>query len=508
MASLRFKKIFQKDLFSCSIIYLFNLLYRFLLLFKMEKFPNFYCPNPTMDADFYLFLVKLVKMHSPLIEKQPYYYSPLFLYYLYGLNRIFGESVYAIRISNMLLGSTVPIFIFLIAKKVFEEKRYAFLASAAATFFDLFLFYDVQISKVTLGITFITLGLYFLIKDGKERDLILAGLFLGLSSLVYGTILAFILVFSIYVGKRDLKRSFYFLIFPTALVAACTIRNYIYANDFVPITASDGLHFYIGNSRFSKGIYTIIPGIRPNAFGHYFDAKRYAEIRLKRSLKPSQVSLFFKKMALKDICRYPKNTLKLYLKKFLLLLNYYDIPNNVDIHFFRDNLPILRFTLQFWIVLSFGAVGFIFADFMRFSVLIIFFVTYFASICLFFINDRYRLPLAIPLIIFSSNFAKELFESSGRKRFCMVVLLSCMLAITSLDLHIPKGFFRHATLQRMRISRDICFIKEEIKKTRDERRKRELFLRLAVIYENLGGKEWADYYLKEAARCSSFRSLR
>lgn len=493
--------------------YCLNVALRLIGLYEMSALPGFRCPSPAMDADFYYFMSGAAKAGSPMISGEPYYYHPFFFWFMRGITALFGENPYAPRIIGMLAGSTAPIAIFLTAREALRSNALAYIALALASFYGMFIFFDNHVLSTTYSITFISWGIYFLIRaigeEGKEdsrKNYVISGVFMGLAVLVQANILLFIAIFALYFAiKKKLRQAVLFALPVVLIIAPITIRNYMASGRFVLITAIDGIHFYIGNNPNSKGIYNNLPGIRPNSFGHHFDAERIVkeEIRTK-GLQETTSSRYYKRKALNFMRENPGLALRLFLKKLLISVNKYEVPNNDNSAFVIEKTFFLKwFTLSFWMVAPLGLAGLILFLFdrakdPRMSVLALFALVYAVSVALFFVADRYRLPLVLPLFVFSAYIFGKAASADMKKKLLYAVMTVIAFFIVNLNLDLSQKTLLKSAEAKVSASEEICRVKDLLKTTQDPLWQGKLNMRLAKIYLKTGGWEQARQYMKTA----------
>jgi len=481
----------MSSLFLFCLIFILSLILRLTHLHFSASF--FYCPPPILDEDFYEFLAILMKNSSPLIVKEPFYYSPLFSFVVYLFSKFSDNYMEIIKYMNLVLGSINSALIFLILKKFSRKLIYPFILAICFSMVDLFLLYDLSSMKVTLGIFLILLYLYFLL-NGR---LFTSGLFGGLASLIYGGVLLPVLSTSLFLlFRKHFKEVIFFIIPVIAILSFTSYINYMRSYDYVLITAVEGIHFFIGNWKNATGVYTPIPGIRPNPFGHYFDAREMAEFMEGRSLKPSEVSQFWKKLALKHMMEYKRRTIKNILRKLAFVFSLKNIPNNYNLKSVKRRTS-LRFSIPFYFFIITGFAGLLhsilkFRKFFNKQLLLVnlFFFSYIVFLLMYFITDRYRLPLFIPIFIYTLLLI-EYNKSMLRKVF--IFLISLVVLVSLPDPPSTKG-------NRYTAYRNVCQIKSLIKLTKDNVKKSYLYVELANTYMKIGGYEWAYFYLQEALK--------
>jgi len=476
------------------LFYIANIVIRLIALLELRGFADFYAPTPAMDTDFYYFLSELIRLKSPLISSEPYYYFPIFGWYMHGINTLFGDNPYAPRIITILLGSTVPIGLYLSAKEIFKDKRLPWMALFLGSFYDMFVFYDNQVLKTSFEIFFITWGMYLFIRN----RFLASGLLFALSSGVHTPVALPVLGLSLRLSlKKEFKNAALFIIPTIIVLGSMTLRNYIVSGHLTSVDVG-GIHLYTGNNPNATGIYESIPGIRPNAF-MYIDAKNIAEKESGiRGISPSS---YFGAKAVKWIKENPSKFLALTIKKIALALNRYEIPNNLDIGYIEAKTFFLRyFTLPFWVLGTLGLSGLIIlVRDRRLRDYGVFFALYGVAVIMFFVSDRYRLPLVIPLIIYATGFFEYILRADliKKKIFYAITFIVCLMFV-NLNLGIPKERFSLGTTLKLNASREIFRIRESIKIAKEPKSVSALYIRLGELYLRVGGWEQGRYYYFKA----------
>ncbi|WP_029520966.1 hypothetical protein [Persephonella sp. IF05-L8] len=466
-----------------------------IITYKYLNSPTFHCFPPNKDEDFYYFLGKFIKENFFLYSNEVFYYSPLYAY----LTSMLKPEV--LRILNMLAGSSIPIAVYLSAKYFFK-KPIPLILSLIILFLDIFIIYDIHILKTSLGIFLITWGFVFYLYSLKNGNLIfsiISGIFFALASLIYINFLPVVVGLLIYLFIKNKKFAVLFLIPVIFFTSLTAIRNYTVSKDFVMVSAIGGIHFYIGNSKYATGSYQSILGVRASAFGHYFDGKNIAEKEIGKKLKPSHVNKFWIKKALNDIISDPKRWLLLETKKLFLTFNNYDIPNNINKNYLKSKVPFLKLSTTFGIIALLGLSGFIFSIRKKeFLPVHIFFVVYLLTVLLFFVTDRYRLPLFLPLIFYIG----VLFGAISQKSLKVKILSVFLIIIFSLWVFWPVDYSKDYSQLALeeKYSAKLCKIRKKEKNTQNPRKLSYLYLQEAYLYLNLKGYEQALFLTDKAVK--------
>ncbi|MEK9149894.1 MAG: glycosyltransferase family 39 protein, partial [Candidatus Desantisbacteria bacterium] len=101
--------------------------------------PSFYLP--TQGTDMLTYHNYALQILDGTLDKSPYYYGPLYFYFLALIYKIFGVDPYIARLIQMLLGVTTSLLIYLIAKKVFN-KTVAYISLTISVFYGMFYIHE------------------------------------------------------------------------------------------------------------------------------------------------------------------------------------------------------------------------------------------------------------------------------------------------------------------------------------------------------------------------------
>ncbi len=499
-------KFLNREIPLLFLIYLLNLFLRFLVFNEFSTFTEFRCPPPSVDSDFYIYVAKFINEGIPFVSKEAYYYSPFYAHLVALFFKLFGENLFPLKLLNIFLGSTVPLAVYLTSKIYLKSTKISFILAIFASFYDLFLLYDLQLLKTSLGITFLFWGFYFFslyLRSNKGFSLFLSGFLFGLASLIYVNFLLVLFFLFFYSFFKFRLKAVYFILPVFLIIGTSMLRNYIVVKDLIPVTAIGGIHFYIGNSLKSVGIYTYVKGVRASGFGHYFDGRKVAEKEAGKKLKPSEVSKFWKKKAFEEIKANPEHFIKLIFYKILYTVNYFDIPNNTNKYYLKKETFIFKyFTLSFGVFSLFGLVGFVLSlKDKEFLPVHIFFIIYFLTVVMFFVTDRYRLPLILPLFLYTGYLFKFLItENSFRKKFLVFILVILFSIPVFYKTDISKINFEKQIYRKHLLSERICKINDRLKSERNKKIKSALLVKKALIYRTTRNYEQAYYLLNKAVK--------
>jgi Flp pilus assembly protein TadD len=246
------------------------------------------------------------------------------------------------------------------------------------------------------------------------------------------------------------------------VVAPVTVRNYAVGGDFVPIASQGGINFYIGNNPESDGASAVMP-VLGEAWQNE-DAVRIAETNEGRKLRPSEVSGFWYRAGREFVLTNPGAAARLYLRKFVLFWDSFELANNKDIYYFGNMSFLFRWTrwLGFGLVAPLALLGAI-AVARRNPpavLLVLFVLAYMAGLLLFFVNSRFRLPVLPVLILFAAAGVFHVVDAVRGKRIRALFVAAVVLLASGLfvgydfyDTHVGDRAQTHMTLGRAEASR-------------------------------------------------------
>lgn len=406
-----------------------------------------------MDEKYHVQLAEQINSEQGLPD-EPFYRAPLYPYLLALLFNATDSSFYWTRLIQLILGSFLPVLIYLIAIRLFNRKI-AIISGIAAVLYPTFIYFEASLlieSIMVLLTAFLIWQLYRCQQTKSVFDFILAGVILGVTGLARPNILMlgpflFIWIWLIIKPEMGWKKSLirYGLIAAASfvIVLPVTIRNYTTGNDKIFIAWQGGFNFYLGNNRTSTGWSATVGGIDYTWEGGYNQAIALAEQVEQRDLKYSEVSDFWYEQAWKEISESPRDFISLQFKKLRLFINGYEIPNNQDIYFSREYASVLK-PLMFESVVFFPfgliaplallGIAFSLKYWRKYLLLYLVLVAYIGTLQLFFVCARFRQPLIPVLIMFAVFGAFKLYElvrNRDRKNIILALLVLVLLLFES-----------------------------------------------------------------------------
>jgi tetratricopeptide (TPR) repeat protein len=429
----------------CGIL-LVGLVLRMAYLSELAGSPAF--RYPAFDAAFHDYWARCLvtgdwsapKFHpDPHIHETAFFRPPGYPYFLAGVYLTTGKSYFAARVVQMLFGLANCLLAFVLARKIFGRRVGLILAALMACYW-VFIYFEGEFLAPVLEV-FLALSMLIVLVRWPDRttykNTLLAGLLVGVFALVRPNALVLVPVALVWIWwvarrRKDSARLRVALVgFPLGValaIAPATIRNYVVARDWVPITSNGGINLYIGNNEYTDCVSANVPILgEMSTLGSWtcFDEPAISAAVEKmegRRLKSSEVSKFFTSKALSYIAGHPGRTAALGIKKTLYFWGPAEISNNKVDYYERTHSRVLRFLPGFPLALALFVVGLLlllvefrggrkaaskFAEStprrIELTVLLLaFVVAYFASHLPFFVVGRYRVPVIPVLLLFGA----------------------------------------------------------------------------------------------------------
>ena len=377
-------------------------------------------PDAGLDTTAYVELARRVLAGDIGLGPGLYFVSPLYIYVLAAGLAVF-DSFTAVRVVQIALGTASVAFIFFTARLWFGE-RAAWIAAALAAFTGFFTFYEILILQASIDAFLTSAALWCLaaafhapaeathsgrVTSGAGRMILLAGVIFGIQTLNRPNMMiaAGFVALVMLIAMRRVRPAALLVAGLLAGMAPAAVRNAIVARQFSLVSSHGGLNFYIGNSERATGFYVTVAGITPTIAGQERDARRVAERALGRPASDAETSAYFVGLARTWMAAHPVQAARLFAKKVYYVFNAAHVPLPHSYPFYAyDSGTLLRFyAIGPWLLVPLGLAGLLFVpvrgDRAAYLVWASFVPAYAASVALFFVAERYRLPLLVPLCI-------------------------------------------------------------------------------------------------------------
>jgi len=370
--------------------------------------------------------------------KEPYYYSPLYSYFVGTVYFIFGADPSNVRTVQSLLGILTLLFIYLITRKVFDKKA-ALYSLILAVLYGIFLCYEGTLLVETLSCFLITLAI-FLLLEPLWRNIILGGIVLGLAALTRANILfimPFILCWMILDIKEPKKRIIAkFAILSLAVfltILPCTIRNYLVSKRFVFISTNGPVNIWMGNNRYANGQYYVAN----------LPFQKAHEKKVQEAAKEKGDKAY-----LDDVWDFAKERpfsfIKLQVNKFLLFWGSDEISNNVSYDWVKRVSSVLRlpFIIGFSVIAPLGLIGAFYSlrkRRFRALLLVLFILAYSIATTIVLVLSRYRLPVEPVLLVFAGFSISFLYEYLKKREWKKLILPLTLLLLVIFVMNVKRG---------------------------------------------------------------------
>jgi pentatricopeptide repeat protein len=446
-------KTSQKELIFLLLLFLFALGLRLIYLGQLQGSPMF--DAPIMDAKYHDEWAQSIGQDwlqsTKPFHEGPYFRAPLYGYFLALLYTLTDHSYLIPRIIQFLMGAVSVLLIYFLSKRTFGA-QVGRVAAVLAAMYGTFIYFEGELLIPAL-ILFLNLLLMLAVLSTAERPgwwrWLGCGALLGLSAIARPNVLVFLGVLVPWMLVRlrrdgvSLRRSLFYvvavLLGALLVISPVTARNWMVGKDFVPIASQGGVNFFIGNNRDSDGSTAIVPGTRATWWGGYYDAVQLAEEAAGRSLKASEVSNYWFKRGLEFMRDEPATALRLMAKKLALFWGGAEIANNKDIYFFTERRPLLNLLLwpgivfcPFGIVAPLALAGMVLAWRRREGtggLLALFVFGYMASVVLFFVTARFRLPVIPFLLPFAAYCLVSLYRERRFSRWAFALVFIVVFGV-------------------------------------------------------------------------------
>jgi tetratricopeptide (TPR) repeat protein len=448
-------------------------------------------PDAGLDTTAYAQLARSVLDGNLGLGPGVYYVSPFYIYFLAAGLALF-KSFTAVRVVQIALGTASVGFLFFTARAWFGQ-RAAWIAMGLAAFTGLFTFYEVLILQASLDAFLTSAALYFLTR-GLLADLpglFVAGLIFGVQTLnrpnimlaALGVALVMLLV-TPRRGSGQARRVNPAAVLVAGLVlgmAPAAIRNAVVAHQWSFVSSHGGLNFYIGNSERATGFYQIIPGVTPTISGQEKDVRAVAERALGHPVTDAEASDYFVGLSRAWITGHPADALTLFAKKFYYTFNavHVALPHSYPFYAHDAGTALRFYAVGPWLLVPLGLVGlavglrrrhggppsprggFGETDQTRaraYLVWVSFVPAYAAAVALFFVAERYRLPLLVPLCAGSGAAIDLAMRGAAARRWTALALGTAAVATLGLATNWPLQVDEGRWLEGLRTAQQLVLL--------------------------------------------------
>lgn len=393
------------------------------LVYLKHSADNPFSAAPVVDAHSYMAQARQLAEGSWVGDK-PFWQPPLYPYFLALIYAVSGDLLWTPRFIQFLLGAASCTLVFGLGRQVFGT-RVGLLAGGMACLYGPAIYFEGELLPTALAVFLNLLLIFILLQPGRGwGQALAAGLVQGLAIVAVPNAAGLAFCAGLWYWKSAARtvrsRLAWCLLFAavaSAVVGAVTARNWVVSGEFIPLSWNGGVNFYLGNHPEYDRLVGIRPGPewealmeQPLAAGHRGYADR---------------SAYFYRQAGDWIANAPGDFVRLLGYKAFLLVRGEEIKRNQDVYFARTYSWLLgvllwkthHFAVPFGLLGPLAAVGMVLAWRRRpqAGLLLLCIGAYSASLLLFFITSRYRLPL-VPLLLPFAGYALSWLVQQGQTR--------------------------------------------------------------------------------------------
>jgi 4-amino-4-deoxy-L-arabinose transferase-like glycosyltransferase len=452
-------------------------------------------PDAGLDTATYVQLAQRVLQGDIALGPGLYYMSPLYIYFLAATLGM-SDSFTFVRIVQIALGTAAVGFVFL-AARAWSGERAAWIAAVLAALTGVLTFYEVLLLQSALDTFLTSAALYCLARaltDRRGDDLpagggsreggrggmgLVAGVVLGLQILnrpnvivaIGGVVLVLLVI-------RRARIAAMLVAGVCAALLPVVVRNAVVSHQFAIASSQGGLNLYIGNNPAATGQYAAVPGVRANIDGQSADTRRVAETATGRDLTDAQVSAYFTGLAVTWAREHPAAAATLFARKLMLVFNAQHQWLDFSYPYYAHDAGTILGLLFVgpWLLVPLGITGLIAMpppaapalpeppgggggrrrDYYAWASFVPF---YAIGVALFFVAERYRLPLFVPLCVaaggvvdrIASALASRVTSPRDRMRTLAVpaAVLLVSIVVVAWPFHLTDGRFD----ERLRLSK-------------------------------------------------------
>jgi tetratricopeptide (TPR) repeat protein len=378
-----------------------------------------------------------------------FYQAPLYPYFLGTIYSIAGRDLFLARICQAMIGATGCALLALAGHRLHSE-RVGLFAGLGLAIYAPAIFFDGLLQKSVLDVFFISLVLWLLSglldNPGTRSRWFSLGLALGGLTLTRENglvLIAPILLWRLLQPdvswhSQTLRSTMVALTLGLVLVVLpVAVRNRAVGGEWHMTTSQFGPNFYLGNNPDADGTAGFLRQGRGAVEYERQDATELAQAAEGRNLTPREVSSYWTRQALAYMRANPWAWVKLEAKKLRLLTNAAELIDTESQDSYEEWSRVLKATAvvgHFGVLAPLSVLGLIagWPDRRKMWLCWAMAATYSASMLLFFVSARYRLPLTPILLLIAVVGLSRLptfIRTAGRTMTAAVAACIVLVAI-------------------------------------------------------------------------------
>ncbi|MBL8956506.1 MAG: hypothetical protein JNK82_37370 [Myxococcaceae bacterium] len=383
--------------------------------------------RPIVDERYYVeWALSIAQGH--VIGDAPFWLDPLHAYLLGFVFWLTKGSLLAGRLFNVALGVGTVALVGAIARTLWSRREGA-LAMWLLALYAPHTFMFGFLMKEALVVHLAAWALLLAVRGPGAAF----GLTLGLLWVARGNFVAlvpFALAWAAWQLRKTPLRIAALLVCTAAPLAAASAHNLAAGGSWRPMTALAGPNFYYGNNPDANGVFKPLPFVKARTYDEKVEFLAEAERRVGHALTQQEMSDYWLRQGLQFWREHPGQGLWLLAKKVWFVVHDYEAPDTYPQSCFKRWLtPVLwGLPLSFGLLLGLALVGAWSAS-RRAWPLIAFAALYAGTIVVFFVFDRYRIPLCVPLCVFAAHGLTWLHDRRLPWRAFAVVVAATVVSI-------------------------------------------------------------------------------
>lgn len=357
-----------------------------------------------------------------------FYQAPLYAYFLGAIYAVFGEGPWAPRLIQVAIGCTSPLLLYGIGVQLFS-RRVGWIAGLALALYGPLVLEEITLSKTSPLIFLVLASFAAYLRSGirgRLGGMAVAGAVGGLAVaaaaqwlLVFVALAAFAWFLPTTAGPaRRWSAAAVFTIAGLLVFGPVVAWNSAQGGGLVLTAGGGGLNLFSGNNIRSMGLPAPPPDVRDVPEYEEDDARIAAERAVGRPLTAAEVDRYWSNRAVAFMRQQPGGFAVRLMNKLIVLWNAYEVPDNYHFAFVREHfLSLLWLSVTFGIIAPPALVGLVAARRGGRGVQALYLVTltYLATLVIYYVRGRYRLP-SVPFLMVFAAFAVDRLLDIARTR--------------------------------------------------------------------------------------------